>query len=168
MDHQASASAVASEAPQGDFRAPGTGSDRIVIESRFGPLEISPHGALNFANGLFGFSDCRNFALAEHDNPNYPHLRVLQCLDNTEVAFLVLTLGIENNLIERADIHEACASIGVAEENLGILVMVTVRATPQSPSISANLCAPLLIDTENLSGIQYVLSNEKYPIRYAL
>ena len=169
MDH--TNSAVASEATQSDGRyvgEPAEGATTVVIQSRFGPLEIDPAKAITFENGLFGFSDCRRFALTELNSPGYPHLRVLQCLDDTEVAFLVLPMGPINAFIERQDIVAACDSIGMAEDDLGILVMVTIRATEKGPSISANLCAPLLIDTASQLGIQYVLSSEKYPIRYPL
>ncbi len=169
MDH--TNSAAASEVTHEDPRyvgPPMEGAATIVVQSRFGPLEIDPAKAVLFENGLFGFSDCRRFALTELNSPGYPHLKVLQCLDDTEVAFLVLPLGPTNALIERPDIVAACDSIGMAEDDLGILVMVTIRATEKGPSISANLCAPLLIDTASRLGIQYVLSSEKYPIRYPL
>ncbi len=47
-------------------------------------------------------------------------------------------------------------------------MIVTVRKTSEGVAISANLRAPLMIDSISRTGAQYVIPNDRYPLRYAL
>jgi|GEM_PF-5099853 len=76
---------------------PSTAADhdaarRLVIESRFGTLAVAAENALTFPRGLLGFEEYRAYALAELSERRYAQFRVLQCLDDHKLAFLVLPL----------------------------------------------------------------------------
>ena len=51
-----------------------------------------------------------------------------------------------------------------AEEDLVVSVIMTIPERPQD--MSANLMAPLIFNMENRFGMQYVLTNSKYPVKY--
>ncbi len=142
---------------------------RLVIESRFGTLAVAAHNSVAFPHGLLGFGEYRRYALAELADPRYPQFRVLQCLDNHELAFLVVALEPASGIVDPADLAAACAKLGFSEGDLAVLLIVTIRRTPdQGPHVSANLRAPLLIDTARRIGVQYVLPSESYPVRYPI
>jgi flagellar assembly factor FliW len=139
-----------------------------VVESRFGTLEVHPEGVLNLPSGLLGFGDHHDFGLAALPNGQHPHFKVLQSLDDPDLAFLVAPLNLESNTIEASDLEDACAYLGICRDNLAVLLIVTVRRDGNSAQISLNMRAPLFVDAERRLARQYVLPNNKYAIRHAL
>ncbi len=142
---------------------------RLVIESRFGTLAIAAESAITFPKGLLGFETYRSYALAELPERRYAQFRVLQCLDDHKLAFLVLPLDPESGVVDRADLAAACTNLGIPVEDLGVLLIVTIRRDADgNPQVSANLRAPLLIDTARRVGAQYVFPSDNYPVRYPI
>ena len=145
-----------------------TTDDGFVVETRFGTIEVDPRSIVRFKSGLLGFSDARQFVLIDLDNPKYVQFRVLQCVDDTTLSFVVFPPNLDNGLIEHADIAAAAKTIGYPVDQLIVLLLVTLRRTKEAGSLSVNLRAPVLIDTSRFAGVQYVLPDDKYPVRFAL
>jgi flagellar assembly factor FliW len=141
---------------------------RLIIESRFGSLAISTNSRLEFPSGLLGFAEFSNYALAQLDDPRFPQFKVLQSLNDHQLAFLVLPLDPEAGFIERADLDAACNTLSINYQDLAIMLVVTARKTHDGPRVTANLRAPLMIDASSRVGMQYVLHNERYPVRFQL
>ena len=78
--HLAPTPPVANPLPPGQ-QDPEADDRRLVIESRFGALAISPENAVEFPNGLLGFAELHSFALADLNDTRFPQLKVLQSLD---------------------------------------------------------------------------------------
>lgn len=140
----------------------------LMIESRFGTLTVRPDTAILFPQGLLGFADYRDFALADLPSGKQPQFKALQCLSDPGLAFLVAPLPSGSTAIDAADVEEACHSLSIAPEDLAILVIVTVRRDDDGAHVSVNLRAPVLIDTRQRIARQYVLPNNKYDIRHKL
>ncbi len=140
----------------------------LVVESRFGTLTIGEKSILVMPQGLLGFGDYHDFALAELPEGKYPQFRVLQCLSDQNLAFLVAPLSAENSAIDQADVEEACAATGIALADLALLLIVTVRRDETGAHVSVNLRAPVFVDTRNHVARQYVMPNSKYPVRHSL
>ncbi len=143
-------------------------SSRLIIDSRFGSLAISRNSILDFPRGLLGFSEFHSFGIADLSDPRYAQFKVLQCLDDHQLAFLVLPLDPNTGFIDHADIETACDSLLVKIDDLVILLVVTVRKVDTGASVTANLRAPLLIDSTSRIGNQYVMRNERYPVRFQI
>ena len=141
---------------------------RLIVDSRFGSLAISRNSILDFPHGLLGFGDFHSFGIADLSDPRYAQFKVLQCLEDHQLAFLVLPLDPNTGFIDRADLDIACDSLVVALDDLVILLVVTVRKAEQGAGVTANLRAPLLIDGTTRIGNQYVLSSERYPVRFQI
>jgi flagellar assembly factor FliW len=139
-----------------------------VIESRFGTLTVRTHASLLFPQGLLGFGDYRDFALAELPDGKQPQFKALQCLTDANLAFLVAPLPSDSTAIDADDIQEACNSLSIALEDLAVMLIVTVRRDEDGSHVSVNLRAPVLIDTRHRVARQYVLPNNKYQIRHKL
>ncbi len=163
--HQTGSGAAASAVPAAK-RAPG--DHRLIIESRFGTLAIAPENGVKFPEGLLGFGELHGYAVADLPDQRYPQLKVLQCLDDHQLSFLVLPLEPEAGIILRGDIAQACDALSIEVGDLAILLIVTVRKTSEGVTVSANLRAPLMIDSISRTGAQYVIPNDRYPVRYAL
>ena len=161
--------AIAELAPdQTQADADAKDDSRLIVDSRFGSLAISRNSILDFPHGLLGFGDFHSFGIADLSDPRYAQFKVLQCLEDHQLAFLVLPLDPNTGFIDRADLDIACDSLVVALDDLVILLVVTVRKAEQGASVTANLRAPLLIDGTTRIGNQYVLSSERYPVRFQI
>ncbi len=148
--------------------ATDAGDHRLVIESRFGTIAVAPGSAIEFPRGLLGFGEHHDYALADLADPRLPQFMVLQCLDDHELAFLVMPMDTDSGVIAQPDLDAACKATSIAAADLAVLLVVTVHRTDDGIVVSANLRAPLLIDTANRTGIQHVLSNDGYPVRFPL
>jgi len=63
----------------------------------------------------------------------------------------------------------ACANLDIPIDDLGVLLIVTIRRDAEgNPQVSANLRAPLLIDTKRRLGAQYVFPSDSYPVRFPI
>lgn len=143
-------------------------SSRLIIDSRFGSLAIAQNSILDFPRGLLGFGDKHSFGIADLSDPRYAQFKVLQCLDDHQLAFLVLPLDPNTGFIDRADLDLACDSILIDIDNLIIMLVVTVRKAGSGASVTANLRAPLLIDAASHIGNQFVMRSERYPVRFQI
>ena len=148
--------------------APDSGDHRLVIESRFGTIAVAPGRAIEFPRGLLGFGEYHDYALADLADPRLPQFMVLQCLDDHELAFLVMPMDLDSGIIAQPDLDAACEATSIAAADLAVLLVVTVHRSDDGIVVSANLRAPLLIDTANRTGVQHVLPNDNYPVRFPL
>lgn len=137
------------------------------IATRFGPLVLDPVRLITLPSGLLGFADCQHFALADLPDPQGP-LKLLQSVDEPELAFLALPIDPSTGPIARGDLDLACRALGFDWSVLAVLGLVTVRPEGDSVHFSINLKAPLLIDTRRQIGRQHVFAGEAYPLRYDL
>lgn len=140
----------------------------LVMESRFGTIEIHSDAMLNLPNGLLGFSEFREFGLAGIPGGRHPQFLVLQCLSEPDLAFLVAPLNLESKTIDDEDIEEACITLNIPRNDLAVFLIVTVRRDQEGAHVSVNLRAPLFVDIGKNTGRQFVLPNNKYSIRHTL
>lgn len=145
----------------------------MKIESpRFGPLEVDQDKIIEFPKGLPGFEHCKRFSLF-HDEAGQPIVFTLQSLDDPDVT-LPLTdpaqLGFHYELtLEDRDVE--MLEIGAAED---VAVAVILRraegAEPRDGSasggISANLMAPLVINTRKRRGIQQLIGKRGFDVTF--
>lgn len=137
-----------------------------AIESRFGKIKINRANAVFFPRGIIGFPENLDFCLADFPNPKMEQFKVLQCLNDKELSFVVLPLEAQNQFIESADIEEACQLLGIDTQHLAMLLIVSVHRKSDGVSLSVNARAPIFLDTEQKLAAQFVLPNSKYQIRH--
>jgi len=137
-----------------------------INTKHFGIIDIEESGIITFPEGLPGFENLRKFVLlnkAENDIP----FQWLQSIDDFDLAFVVIDpyaivgnydIDIDDNeieVLEIADINKILIySIVVVPENI--------------KDMTANLKAPIIINTENMKGKQVVLNDTKYQLRYRI
>jgi flagellar assembly factor FliW len=147
--------------------APPPAAAPSSIATRFGTLALDPARLITLPSGLLGFADCRRFALADLPDPQGP-FKLLQSVDEPELAFLVLPIDPRTGPIARSDLELACEELRFDWQALAVLALVTVRPEAEAVHFSINLKAPLLIDTGRQVGRQHVFAGEAYPLRYEL
>lgn len=135
--------------------------------SRLGPFTLQDEEILKFPEGLYGFENETRFGLLPFDPNVECPLKWFQSLNNPELAFVVTdpllyTPGYKVRLSA-----EEKALIGASgKDTLCTLVIVTIPR--DFTKMTANLVAPLVINTRTLIGRQFVLSNPEYDTAHYL
>jgi flagellar assembly factor FliW len=154
--------------PRPPVAAASSSEAPLVVESRFGTIVISSAARLSFPQGLLGFSDYHSFGIAPLPEGKHPQFRVLQCLDEPELAFLVAPFNLDSGAIATEDIKDACDTLAIPREDLLMLLIVTVRREGATVQVSVNLRAPVFVDCRRGMARQYVMPNARYAIRHPL
>ncbi|MFN3201818.1 MAG: flagellar assembly protein FliW [Bradymonadia bacterium] len=134
-----------------------------VETSRFGVLDINPEALFTFPMGLLGFSRHKKFVVLDHreDSP----FKWLQSAEDGDLAFII-----SDPLFFKPDYHINVrrGEISVIDpEDADDLVVSVIMTVPDDPhQLSANLMAPLVFNMVNRRGMQLVLHDQRYPVRY--
>lgn len=137
-----------------------------VETTRFGPIEINEDLIIQFPRGIPGFENLRRFIVIPVEGAE--NLHWLQAVDAPTVALLVIdpfryfkgySCDIPENDIEELDIKE--------QKEILLLTTVTIpRANPAEAT--ANLVAPIVINTKINRAKQIILNNSPYTTRHRI
>ena len=133
--------------------------------TRFGQIEVKSEDIVNFPEGLLGFPDCKKFTLIA-DESSKP-FKMLQSLDNPALAFVVI-----DPIIAQPNYHfnvtpDELKNIKTEKtEELEVYVIVTMATNVKD--VTVNLQGPLVINSQNRLGHQFVLVNTPYTTREKL
>jgi flagellar assembly factor FliW len=139
-------------------------SDKMqkISTSRFGELEVPEASIMQIIGGVFGFPDESMFVLLEYSPP----FSWLQSVENPELAFVVV------NAAEFGDEYAVPLPVGDHEidlkedDEVAIMNLVTVRPDPSMTTV--NLKAPIVVCLRTMKGRQFILDDERFPIRLPL
>lgn len=151
-----------------------TSSDKIdnknlvTIKSRFGKIEVDKSKKISFKHGILGLPTAVNFCLTKLPNISSDQFKLLQCLEDDDLSFIVVPAQYDNQLIERNDLEEACKVLDINTKNLILLFIVTINDDGTKREITVNAKAPVLVDAENKTATQYVLQNPSYKIQHKI
>lgn len=137
-----------------------------VQTTRFGTLEIDESNIIAFPKGIPGFEQLRRFfMLPVEGNDN---IRWLQAVDEPAVALLVIdpfvyfkgyACDVPDHITEELEIKEPAEA----------LVLATITVPPDNPAATtANLLAPIVINTRIHKGRQVILSGSPYSTKHRL
>ena len=136
---------------------------------RFGTIAVDDDEIYAVPNGIPGFPDLRRVVLlgagpAPGVNPSEESsLYWMQDVDDPELAFMCLVPW-EVFPDYEIDIDEK--SLGIADEaDVRILSLVTVHRDADTPHLTANLRAPLVVDVARRKLQQVILADSRWPIR---
>lgn len=139
-----------------------------VIQSRFGEVTIDLSRAVVFPRGLLGMPDKFNFVLANFNSAKMEQFALLQSTDELPLSFITMPIDVNNSIVGSADIYEAAHSLQIKQENLLVLLVVSVHRSPDKVRLSVNARAPLFIDVERKFGTQYVFHSDSYKVQHML
>lgn len=140
----------------------------MQIKSKlFGDIEIQDDKIITFEHGIMGFEELKKYALVfDSDKPTPNKIMWLQSAEISDLAFPVLDPTIimkeYNPIVE----DEWLAPIGgyTTEEDLLVLCILTVPS--DLTKMTANIKAPLIINSNTRKGCQIIANNDEYSVRY--
>ncbi len=138
------------------------------INSRlFGEIDVDDNKIITFESGIIGFDECRHFTLLyDSEKGNQRSIMWLQSVERPELAFPVadpMSISREYNPIVEDEWLEPIGEIK-NEEDIYVLVILTVPS--DLTRMTANLKAPVIINTGTMKGCQLIVNNEEYQVRY--
>lgn len=140
------------------------GTRQRVISQQLGALDVPSSALIRFPSGILGFADDQVFCLVQVKEGS--RFQLLQSCNRPDLAFVVINpLLVVPDYDLEAVRRQAWDLVG-ASEPLGVAGIVTVRETPQRPTV--NLAAPLAIGARVGQGRQVLLTDGRYHIRHEL
>lgn len=137
---------------------------KMTVETtRFGALEVSDSALITMPSGPLGFEGHKRFCLIDH-SPE-ANFRWLQSAEEPSLAFVVVDpseyfadyeIEISDSDVEKLQL--------TSEDDAIVLATLTIRNNGQD--VSANLAAPIIINSKNLTAAQVVLQDERYTTRH--
>ena len=135
-----------------------------LTTKHFGLIEINEKGIINFPEGIPGFEEVKKFVLLGNASQDNPFLW-LQSVDRPDLAFVIIDPKIFNpDYI--VDVDDSEVEILDIKDNEKVLVYAIVVIPEDPTKITANLKAPVLINTMNNRGKQVTLEKGNYLIRH--
>ena len=140
--------------------------EKIVVKSsRFGEIAVDPEEVIVILGGLLGFSGLERFVLI--NNPEQAPFMWLQCLDDGELAFVVVDPYVFFPGYKIAAKRDEVEPLGLSRiEEATVLSIVTIPLNPND--ITANLRGPLIFNVATRIGKQLVLIDDRYHTKHYL
>lgn len=135
-------------------------------KTRFGEVELREDRLIDFPNGIFGFRDCTQFGLTRLPNVDESPLLLLQCVNLPEIAFLVADPNVLGLNLKEEDRTQAITDTSMAPEDTQFLTILTMYDSGESYTITANLRAPLLVNSKTRTAMQHILPNKEYTTQH--
>lgn len=138
----------------------------VQIEtSRFGLLNVDEKEILSLPEGMIGFPDCVRYVFIKHKEGS-PFFW-LQSLDNPDLAFvmmdpLLLVPDYELNIIPE---DTALLEMETAANGIQAWAIVNIGRR-EALEVTANLLAPVVINSRKMLGKQIVQFESPYDIRH--
>jgi len=155
-----------SNTPYTNDTTPKDAGAMITIKTRFGEVMVDTTKTVLFPRGLLGMPDKLRYAITTFPGSKMAQFKLLQSLDDHTLSFITLPLDIENSIIGAADIRATAADMQIKEENLAVLLIVSVHRSPDAVKLSVNARAPIFIDAERRIGVQHVFQNDSYKVQH--
>ncbi len=143
---------------------PSRSASLAVLSEVLGPLSVPADSVLTFPTGLFGFPECRRFALVPAGREG---LYWLQSLEHSTLAFLLADpfqffagYSVELGASDRAELGAQ------GTDDVAILAIVTL---PQSRGAqpTANLQGPVALNLRGGIGRQLAIADGEWGVRCA-
>ena len=139
----------------------------MQINSRlFGEIDVEDDKVIDFKNGIIGFEEHHKYALIfDAEKESSKSIMWLQSMEEPELAFPVadpthICSGY-NPVVE----DELLESIGGIDKPEDVFVLVVLTVPSDLTKMTANLKAPLVINTDTRKGCQVIVEDD-YPIKF--
>lgn len=142
----------------------------MLVKTRFfGEVDIEDEKILTFDNGIMGFEDMKRWTLIyDIEKGSEGPISWFQSLDMAELALPVINPYTVTAIYEPVVEDELLKPLGeFKDEELVTLLTITIPSEDPSKT-TANFRAPILINPVNRKGIQVIVNNEDYPIKFSI
>ncbi|MFQ5671878.1 MAG: flagellar assembly protein FliW [Nitrospinales bacterium] len=135
--------------------------------TRLGDFDLQKNEVLRFAGGLYGFEQEKRFAVLPFNREIESPLEWMQSLQNPDLAFVITDphLFIADYKVSFLDHEKADIELQPDEP---CLVRVIVNIPSVYTEMTANLVAPIAINSAKNLAKQFILTTSEYDTRHYL
>lgn len=141
----------------------------MLVKTRyFGEIDLTEDKIITFENGIMGFEDYKRYTiLYDNEKDSSSVISWFQSLDEEKFALPVI-----NPLVAKEDYNPTVEDnwlqeLGeLNEDNLVILLVMTIPSDIKEMSV--NLKAPIIINSETRKGVQMIVENKDYEVKYKI
>ncbi|MDE6433353.1 MAG: flagellar assembly protein FliW [Lachnospiraceae bacterium] len=137
-----------------------------VLTKFFGEVELDDEKILEFPNGIIGFEDFKKYAIMyDEDDRSETRISWLQSLDEPALALPVIDpLAITDEYIPMIEDELLETLDNPVDEDLLFLLALTVPSDMKK--VTANMKAPFIINASTKKGVQLIVENEDYSVKF--
>lgn len=139
----------------------------LVKTKYFGEIELTEDKVITFENGIFGFEDYKRYTLL-YDVEREGDKRIIswfQSLDEEALALPVINPNFVMPSYDPSVPSEIIESIGTLNDDNAV-ILLTLTVPSDLTKMTANLKAPIIINSETKKGCQVVAENSDYMVKY--
>lgn len=139
----------------------------LIDTKESGRMDVPESCLFSFPQGVYGFEKHRVFAiLKDRENPENPFMW-LQSASEKNVCFAVLDAAA---LFQdyRPDIPETVSSLLALGEGAAPQYLVIANLPQANGRLFLNLKCPVVVNPAAHMGVQIILEDDRYPMRYYL
>ncbi len=134
----------------------------------FGEIEVEEEKLIQFANGIVGFPELKDFALIyDEEKGTDSDVRWMQSIQEPNFAIPVidpLAIKPDYNPVVEDELLNPVGEINPAE----LLVLVTITVPTDITKMSINLRAPIIINAAAKKACQIIVEGEDYPVKFPI
>lgn len=134
-------------------------SDKVskkIVTLHFGEITVEPQHIFSFATGMLGFDDLKDYVLISEEE-TFP-FKWLISIEQPDIGFPLLSPWL-------MDLNYNPGSSYKLETQV-FFVVVTLE--DENGRMTANMKAPVILNTETQSGEQIILPFDKYSTNYVI
>lgn len=129
----------------------------MICKTAIGELELGNDDIFIFPHGIPGFENLTKWAIRDSGETG---LNWLLSLERAEIAFVIWQV---QDYIEDYNVQ----GFSLTDQHK-VYSILTMRNQGDNLKVTANLLAPVIIDTQAKRGIQYVMTDTEYSARTPL
>ena len=140
----------------------------MKVSSRiFGEIEIEDDKILTFESGLIGFEEYKKFAIVyDTEKQTKGGIMWLQSMEDPDLAFPIIDPMLVYDNYNPVVEDEWLKPIGDIKNETDIFVLSILTVPSDLTKMTANLKAPVIINTETRKACQIIVNNEEYEVRH--
>lgn len=140
----------------------------MVIQTKcFGEVDIADEKIITFDRGIPGFEEYKKYTILYDVESKEDKISWLQSTEEPGLAFPIISpllVKPDYNPVVEDTLLEPLGSIN--EENMAIFLIMTVPS--DLTQMSVNLKAPIVINADLKKGLQVIVENADYPVKYKI
>jgi flagellar assembly factor FliW len=137
-----------------------------IQSTRFGEIDVADEHLIKFSHGIPGFPGEQSFAFIPYQSES--PFAFLQSVSDPDLTFVVVEpFHFFPDYNFQLDDSIATYELGFSAENTPWILNI-VRIPEKAEEMTANLLAPIVINSEKRIGMQIVLEKSSYKVRHRL
>lgn len=138
----------------------------LVKTKYFGTVDLDEKKIISFERGIMGFEEQKCWALLyDIENKDKGAISWLQSLDEAALALPVISPFCLVEQYSPTVEDELLKGLGEFKDE-ELLVLLPLTVPQEVEETTANMKAPFLINPDSAKGIQVIVENQDYPVRF--